>query len=367
MHLKTLILENFKNYKSSNFEFVEGINCVVGPNGSGKTNLLDAIHMLSMTKSAFNHIDQELIRKDQGYLRLLANLQKDKENKIEIRLKAREKKQVLWNDNDYEKLSQHIGKVPLVLISPNDTDIIRQGSEGRRRFFDSMISTVDPAYLKSLGEYQKILRQRNSLLKQMAESNNRKSTLLEVYDEQLIPLNHFIYKRRLELIDNYEKEFLGFYSKLSEEKENLEWQYQSKVGANNFGETFKKSFERDLILQRTNIGIHKDDYDFLIDGKQVKKFASQGQQKSTVLALKLVQFLVFKNHFNYSPILLLDDIFDKLDAGRMERLMSIISKQDFIQIFVSDAHPERSIEIFNKSNADIRIFEIDNGEVKNVR
>lgn len=367
MHLKTLILENFKNYESQKFEFVEGINCVVGPNGSGKTNLLDAIHMLSMTKSAFNHIDQELIRKEQSYMRLLAMLRKQKEEKIEIRLKAKEKKQVLCNDNDYEKLSQHIGKMPLVLISPNDTDIIRQGSEGRRRFFDSMISTVDSEYLKTLSEYQKILRQRNSLLKKMAEANNKKNTLLEVYDEQLIPLNDFIYKKRSKLIDDFNEDFQTFYSKLSEEKEILKWKYQSKVGTKNFEWLFKNSFERDLILQRTNIGIHKDDFDFIIDEKEVKKYASQGQQKSTVLALKLVQFLVFKNHFNYSPILLLDDIFDKLDSGRMERLMSIISKQDFIQIFVSDAHPERSIEIFNKSNSDIRIFEIDNGEIKNVK
>ncbi|MEQ8360700.1 MAG: DNA replication and repair protein RecF [Cytophagales bacterium] len=367
MHLKTLILENFKNYNSTKMEFVKGINCVVGPNGSGKTNLLDAIHMLSMTKSAFNYIDQDLIRKDQHYMRLLADLIKEKEEKIEIRLKQKEKKLVFWNDNEYEKLSHHIGKMPLVLISPNDTDIIRQGSEGRRRFFDSMISTIKPDYLKALSEYQKILRQRNALLKQMAEKKSKSFSLLEIYDEQLIPLNQFINRSRSELIKSHEKGFQNFYSILSDKKEKLQWVYESKAGEKDFRDRFKNSLERDLIFQRTNVGIHKDDYEFFIDGKQVKKYASQGQQKSTVLSLKLIQFIVFKNHFNYSPILLLDDIFDKLDSGRMERLMSIISKQDFIQIFVSDAHPERSIEIFNKSNADIRIFEIENGEVNNVR
>ncbi len=367
MHLKTLFLENFKNYKSSDLKFVKGINCVVGPNGSGKTNLLDAIHMLSMTKSAFNHIDQDLIRKDQAYMRLHCELVQEKEEKIEIRLKRKEKKQVLWNDNEYEKLSHHIGKMPLVLISPNDTDVIRQGSEARRRFFDSMISTIRPDYLKALSEYQKTLRQRNALLKQLAEKKSKSNSLLEIYDEQLIPLNQFIYQCRSEMIKSHENDFKNFYSILSGEKENLQWVYESKAGEKSFKDRFKNSLERDLLFQRTNEGIHKDDYEFFVDGKQVKKYASQGQQKSTVLALKLVQFNVFKKHFNYSPILLLDDIFDKLDSGRMERLMSIISKQDFIQIFVSDAHPERSIEIFNKSNADIRIFEIDNGQVKNVR
>ncbi len=367
MHLKTLFLENFKNYEKQNFEFVDGINCLVGPNGSGKTNLLDAIHMISVTKSAFNHIDQDLIKEKSDFLRIKASFQNEKENTVEIRLRTGEKKIIFWNDNPYDKLSKHIGKIPLVMISPNDTDLIRQGSEIRRRFFDAMISTVDPDYLKELSDYQRLIRQRNQLLKKMADGRNQNFTLLDVYDDQLIPLNKKIALKRFAVISQFEDDFAGFYTQLSEEKEKIEWMYESNCLESKFEELYLKSRQKDLLLLRTNVGIHKDDIDFTIDGKQVKKFASQGQQKSAVLALKLIQFLMFSKHFKFSPILLLDDIFDKLDSGRMSRLMLIISKQTFRQIFVTDAHPERSIDIFQKADADIRIFEIENGQVKDVK
>ena len=339
----------------------------MGLNGSGKTNLLDAIHMISLTKSAFNYIDQELILEESDYFKIIARIEKSKEEKIEIRLKTREKKAIFWNDNPYEKLSEHIGKIPLVLITPNDTDLIRQGSEVRRRFFDALISTINPEYLRDLTNYQKVIRQRNILLKRISEQKENDFSLLNIYDEQILPLNVRISKERQRIIRENNGTFEKFYHLLSGKTENIQWHYLSRTLNEDFESIFKSARARDIILQRTSIGIHKDEFDFLIENKQVKKYASQGQQKSTVLSLKLLQYLIYKEHFKYPPILLLDDIFDKLDSGRMTELMSILSEQAFRQIFVTDAHPERSIDIFKKTDADIRIFEIHEGKVINVK
>jgi DNA replication and repair protein RecF len=367
MHLKSLMLQHFKNYNSQQFEFAEGINCIVGPNGSGKTNLLDAIHMLSLTKSAFNHIDHDLIMEGNDFLRMKADINNDsKQNTIEIRLKSGEKKEVFWNENAYQKLSEHIGKFPAVLISPNDTDLIRQGSESRRRFIDACISTVNKDYLQSLTDYQRLLRQRNNFLKSLNENQKPDPVLLEAYDEKLIPLNRYISKSRSELLDRFGDDFRKFYRKLSGDKEEITWQYESKCLLEDFPERYRKNIDRDVFLQRTNMGIHKDDFDFRIDGRSVKKYASQGQQKSTVLSLKLIQYMLFHTHFGFAPVLLLDDIFDKLDSGRMSRLMEIISEQSFHQVFVTDAHPERSIEIFKGSAHEIRIFEIREGKANQI-
>jgi DNA replication and repair protein RecF len=365
MYLESIFLENFKNYQKEKFEFLEGINCVVGENGSGKTNLLDAIHMSAFTKSAFNYIDQDLILNEQDYFKIVANIENAKSDKVEIRLKSKEKKQVFWNDNPYEKLSEHIGKIPLVLINPNDTDLIRQGGEIRRRFFDSLLSVLDKNYLSDLSKYQKTLRQRNNLLKQMSESGKTDKTLIEVYNETLLELNASIGIKRKSFIDTYSKKFEDIHAEIAD-GDSIKWKYQSNCLDANFKEKFVKNFDRDLYLQRTNMGIHKDDYEFDINDISVKKYASQGQQKSCVLALKIIQFIAFKEHFKSAPILLLDDIFDKLDSGRMSRLIKIISEQDFNQIFVTDAHPERSIEIFKNTGAKFRIFEIQEGTLKNV-
>lgn len=367
MHFESISLENFKNYRKQSFDFVDGINCIVGRNGSGKTNLLDAIHMISFTKSAFNHIDQDLILNNQPYLKIKGLFNNDSESEIEIRLKQGEKKQVFWKGIPYEKLSEHIGKIPLVLINPNDTDIIRQGSEIRRRFIDSMISVIDHDYLKDLSRYQRLLRQRNAYLKQLAERKSNDRTLIESYNEPLLVLNKKIAKRRLDLMEYGQSHFKKYYKHISDNSENVDWQYSSKCLDDDFAEKYVSNLEKDIVLQRTNMGIHKDEFHFLIEEKQIKKFGSQGQQKSCVLALKLVQFSVFEEHFQFAPILLLDDIFDKLDSDRMKRLMDLITSKKVNQVFVTDAHPERSVEIFKLGKSEFRIFEIKEGELKNVR
>lgn len=364
MWLESLYLNNFKNYSEANLNFVDGVNCIVGLNGAGKTNILDAIHAISFTKSAFNHLDHELIKEGESYFRVLGKISSDKKtDKIEIRLPEAAKKIVLWNDDPYAKLSEHIGKVPLVLINPNDTDLIRLGSELRRRFLDTLLSMLSSEYLSKLSEYQRTIRQRNALLKKVFEDNRREDELFEVYDEKLLALNDFIYSSRKKFIDSEAGEFAKIYDKISDKAEKASLVYKSDLNKENFHSAFKNNFEKDLRLQRTSLGIHRDDLEFSIEEKAIKKFASQGQQKSIVLALRLLQYKSFYKHFGFAPLLLLDDIFDKLDDGRMSRLMEILSENQFGQIFVTDAHPERSISIFKEAKREIRIFEIASGEI----
>jgi len=359
MRLENLTLINFKNYKKQSFKFSPQVNCIVGENGSGKTNLLDSIHYLTLTKSAFNAIDSQNIRYDQDFFTIKGKFEKNHHHhQLQCTLKRGEKKILKHNQKVYEKLKDHIGAFPMVLIAPHDVDIIREGSELRRKFFDGIISQVDQFYLNILITYYHNLKQRNSLLRQFQERNYFDPDLVEPYNHQLLDLGQKLFHTRRQFIDDYKPLFTKYYHYISGLKENTDLVYLSDFSQPEFPQTFIGSINKDLALLRTNLGSHKDDYHFTIEGHSLKKFASQGQQKSYLIALKLAQYDYMKKSINQNPLLLLDDIFAKLDDIRMERMIDMILKGSFGQIFITDARPHQISEVLNKFKVDVNYFHL---------
>ncbi|MFY0605673.1 MAG: DNA replication/repair protein RecF [Cyclobacteriaceae bacterium] len=364
MKLNSLKLHHFKNYTEFQIQFEAGINCILGKNGMGKTNLLDAIHYLSMTRSALNSADQQNIGHGEKYFAINSELSNLEEQiKVNCYFEQGKKKIFKVDGKELEKLSDHIGQIPCVLITPDDTEIIREGSEIRRKFVDSVISQHDRGYLEQLIAMQRLLKQRNSFLKNNEGKLNINRQLLNVYDESLLPIFQSVSERRVKFI----KEFLPFFSEnyglIFDGEEEVSISYKSDLSSDNFEEVFKKNFERDIILQRTGKGAHKDDYEFHLNERLIKKYGSQGQQKSFVIALKLAEYDYLKSIKSYSPLLLLDDIFDKLDDERIARLIKLLTNQKrFSQIFITDARAERSRTIFEKIDR-VKFFEISKGTI----
>lgn len=360
MWLEKLHLTYFKSYEEKAFTFGEHVNCLVGENGSGKTNLLDAIYFLSLTKSAFHNQDALGIRHTADFF-VLDGVFKDsgRNTQITCSMQRGQRKIFMADKKNYDRLSDHIGLFPLVLIAPNDTDLIRDGSEERRRFFDGVLAQATPGYLTDFLQYNKILSQRNGLLKLFAERNYVDEDLLETYNEPLIILSQRIYNHRSKFMERFVPLFLKSYDFLSSGHEQVEVIYESEVSSENFAAEFRKNRARDLHAQRTGKGIHKDEYTFEIDGVTLKKFGSQGQQKSFLIALKLAQFELLKEEKEKTPILLLDDIFDKLDDRRIQKLIELIDTGFLGQVFITDARPERSQKILENVKADVRFFEIE--------
>jgi len=364
MHLKSLQLIQFKNYTKAQVTFSKEINCFLGINGSGKTNMLDAIHYLCLTKSAFNSVDLQNIQHEQAFFSMKAVFEKaGKTVEIQCILEAKKKKQILNNGKAYEKMSEHIGLLPVVLIAPDDTALIKEGSEERRKFFDSLLSQLDKNYLSKLVRYQHFLKQRNALIKQFAEQDRLDKSLLEPYDLELINLSKWIFEERKTFIERFKPFLLHHYAEISGQREEVEIRYESQCSKDDFREQFHNSLQKDLILKRTNVGIHKDEFVFEIDGYPLKKFGSQGQQKSFLIALKLAQFQVFNEEMGTKPILLLDDIFDKLDDYRISKMMELVANHEFGQLFITDARPERTKNILKDIDADVNYFEIEKGEI----
>ncbi len=362
MYLENLYLANFKNYSEAKIVFSKYINALVGDNGSGKTNLLDAIHFLSMTKSAFIPIDNLCISHDQPFYSIIGRfLQKEKTIEVNNSLLRGKRKKIQIDKNPIDKAADIIGEFPIVLIAPNDHDLISEGGETRRKFFDSIISQLNRSYLINLIDYNHALKQRNRLLKQFSESGKIDHDLLEPYDRILLNLAKEISKVRASFCDIYVKKIMTHYAYLSDGKELISLTYDSQVQHKNFASNFHGSLQKDLILQRTNVGVHKDDYLFEMDGYQLKKFGSQGQQKSFLIALKLAQFDIIREEKGFKPILLMDDIFDKLDDHRIQKLTEMIEHHEFGQVFMTDARPERTRHFLEKLNIEWRIISVDNG------
>ena len=364
MLLKKVNLFAFKNYREVTVEFSDSINCFIGLNGSGKTNLLDAIHYLSFTKSAINNVDSQSILHGQQLATINGSFQLNSGcYQIVCALQKGQKKVFKVNQTEYHKLSEHIGHFPVVLITPNDTDIIRDNNEIKRKFFDSILSQVNPIYLQTLINYNHYLRQRNTLLKQFALSKQIDRDLLAPYDHHLLKLGSSIHQVRKAFIVEYLPILTQHYKNLSDGKECINVVYCSQVMDKYYTKNYKNSLQKDLILQRTNLGIHKDEYLFEIDGRAIKKFGSQGQQKSFLIALKLAQFDIIKKEKGLKPLLLLDDIFDKLDDFRIQKLIRMIANDNFGQLFITDARAERSKDILKEIQMEVRFFEVKNGIV----
>lgn len=359
MLLNTLSLLNYKNFESQSFNFDTKINCFVGANGVGKTNVLDAIYHLAFGKSYFNPISSQNIKHEEEFFVVDGVFEKEgRDEKIVVSLKKGQKKIIKRNGKAYDKFSDHVGFIPLVIISPADRDLIIEGSDTRRKFIDSVISQNDKAYLNNLINYNKILSQRNALLKYFALNNTFNAQTLQIYNEQLQTYGTEIFKSRTSFLETFIPIFKMRYNAISNHQEEVNLSYKSDLFDTSLEELLKKNINKDKALQYTSVGIHKDDLNFEISEFPIKKFGSQGQQKSFLVALKLAQFDFIKQRSGVSPILLLDDIFDKLDENRVAQIIELVDDEQFGQLFISDTHAERTEEIVKQVHQTYKMFKL---------
>jgi DNA replication and repair protein RecF len=360
--LHKLRLYNFKNHQEVTLNFEDKINCFLGNNGIGKTNLLDAIYYLSFTKSAINPYDLQNIHHGQnGFLIKGTFGMGTKQKEVMCSYQQGEKKIVREDDQEPVKFSEHIGKYPVVLIAPQDIELIWDGSELRRRFFDTLISQLDRQYLENLIVYNHQLKQRNSLFRSFSDSGKVDTDLLESYDVKIADSGTYIHKIRKSFLNEFIPKFNQHYEFLVRESaEKATIHYRSDLDEASFSALLKKNLQRDLILQRTTSGIHRDDFLFVLNEQELKRVGSQGQQKSFLIGLKLTEFQILAEQKMVKPILLLDDIFDKLDDLRIQQLMKLVSKGTFGQLFITDARQGRSKQILSEAGIGARLFVLEN-------
>ena len=363
MYLESISLINFKNFDQKSFDFDQKINCLVGNNGVGKTNVLDAIYYLAHTRGYFNPVASQNIRHGQDFFVIDGIFNKEgKREHIHCSLKSGQKKIMKRNGKEYEKLSDHYGFLPLVIISPYDTDLIVEGSEVRRKFMDMIISMNDPDYFHRLIRYNRTVSQRNALLKYFASNFVFNRDNLEVYDQQLIEHGNEIHRKREEFVEEFTPIFHRWHRHIigdSREDNSLEevsFKYRSKLESVGFDELLRERLEKDRALQYTSVGIHRDDLSFEINEHPIKKVGSQGQQKSFLIALKLAQFDFIRRKSNMKPILLLDDIFDKLDDNRVGQLLHLVNDENFGQLFITDTHDERTERLIRNTGQSFTMY-----------
>ncbi|HBE39916.1 MAG TPA: DNA replication and repair protein RecF [Bacteroidales bacterium] len=367
MYLKNLTLTNFKNYEQTELEFSPRINCFVGNNGVGKTNILDAVHYLSLTKSFFNVIDSISIRHVEDYFIINGTFVKEgEEDQIYCAFQKQKQKVMKKNGREYQRLSSHIGKYPVVMISPADSALITEGSEERRRFMNKIISQYDNEYLDSVLKYNKALQQRNRLLREFGASGKYDNDSLLIWDSQLVKYGLYIHRARANLVNELIPVIQEYYSMISSEKESVKLSYRSHLSDGDFAEALINSVSKDRFLEYTTVGIHKDDLILEMDGYTVKSLGSQGQQKSYLVALKLAKFEYIRRKSGIPPILLLDDIFDKFDAERVEQIIKLVGNSRFGQIFITDTHRSRLNEILASHDTDYKLFIISNNNVEEI-
>jgi DNA replication and repair protein RecF len=372
MTLDQLHLLFFKNYDEASLALSPGINCFIGDNGSGKTNLLDAIHYLALTKSAFAGPDAQSIKQGADFFVVkgrFSSAELERPETIQVSMRAGQKKTITHDKQPYDRLADHIGRYPAVLISPYDTDLIRQGSEDRRRYFDSLQSQLDHDFLELLIQYNGLLRQRNATLKQGAGSHGFDALYLQALDDQLAPLGESLSARRADFLTQFIPVFQRHYAQLADGREQVAVEYKSQLPGQNFRHLLLANERRDQLLQRSTTGPHRDDFVFLMDGLAVKSYASQGQQKSFAIALKLAQFELLAGRPGLAgaaaakPLLLLDDIFDRLDDKRIARLLQLVADQTFGQVFLTDTNLARTDQALAGVGSAIQRFQVSDGHV----
>ncbi len=359
MYLENIQLINYKNFTAKSLDFDTKINCIVGDNGVGKTTILDAIYHLSQTKSYFNPITSQNVKHGEDFFMIEGNFtDNNKEEHIVCSYKKGQKKIIKKNGKNYERFSDHIGSIPLVIISPSDRDLIVEGSDTRRKFMDHVISQSDKNYLHDLIRYHKLVSQRNALLKYFAKNRTFDANGIAVYDSQMSDYAARIHTKRKAFIKDIVPIFRAHYHTISDGNEVVSLDYNSQLSTNSLSDLLQSNIEKDRVLQYTSAGIHRDDLDFLIAGYPIKKFGSQGQQKSFMIALKLAQFDIIKKVSERTPILLLDDIFDKLDENRVQQLINMVHTAHYGQIFISDTHYQRTEEVVKNTRQTYKIFNL---------
>ncbi len=359
MYLKKISLFNYKNFSEVNFDFDAKINCFVGKNGVGKTNILDAIYHLANGKSYFNPLAVQNIKHNEEFFVIEGEFEKaNRSEQIICSLKKGQKKILKRNGKTYEKFSDHIGFIPLVIISPSDSDLIVEGSETRRRFIDTVISQLDSSYLQQLIQYQKIISQRNALLKYFALNHVFENDTLSIYNEQLNQLGQSIFEKRKSFLNDFIPIFNQHHQEITSSNETVQLVYESHLFEKDTKTLLEENLAKDRALQYTSVGVHKDDLSFQIDHFPIKKFGSQGQQKSFLIALKLAQFEFVKKQSGEKPILLFDDIFDKLDESRVSKIVTMVNNEQFGQLFISDTHKGRTEDIVKTTHQSYTIFNL---------
>ena len=364
LYLKRIKLVQFKNYGEQELEFHEQLNCLVGRNGMGKTNMLDAIYYLCVGKSYFGGSDSHVVQQGRAFFRLEGELMNEGDTeKVVIKVEPRKRKEIERNDLAYEKLADHVGRFPVVISVPDDTALVTEGSEVRRRFIDNTLSQLDLAYLQALIEYNQVLRQRNALLKQ-AGGRKVEEELLLVYDRQLKEPAELIFARRIAFVEHFKPIWLDAYQAISGGSEMVGLRYRSQLNESSLPDMLLASRDKDRVLERTNVGVHKDDLIFTLAERPLKRMGSQGQLKTFVLALKLAQYRFLMQEKARPPILLLDDIFDKLDPTRVDQLIQHLLAGRFGQVFISDTDPRRVEHLLEKQGTDHAVFLVEDGQIR---
>lgn len=358
MYLQKLTLLNFKNIARGELTFDPGINCLVGDNGAGKTNLVDAVHYLSMCKSAFGMTDGQTIRHGEEFFMAEGHYTTDsgRSERVVCSFSRRSGKLLKRNDKEYDRLADHVGLIPAVVVSPADGSLISDAADERRRFLNAFLSTLDRAYLTALMRYNAVLGERNRLLKLQPDE-----TMLAIYDRQLVEHGNTIHARRRVLVERMQPIVTAYYRRLSGDREQVELRYRSELDERPFEELLLAARQKDLVNEFTTSGIHRDDLVLRIGGYPLRKYGSQGQQKSFLIALKLAQYAVLAEERGERPILLLDDLFDKLDAGRVEQLIRLVSEEQFGQILITDCNPTRLKAILDRAGASYRLYRVADG------
>jgi len=361
MRLNSLSILNYKNIREAELTFSPKINCFIGNNGMGKTNILDAIYFLSFCKSHSNSIDSQNILHNADFCLIQGKYTlRDTDENIYCGMKPRQKKQFKRNKKEYERLSDHIGLLPLVLVSPDDSALISEGSDERRKFIDGVISQYNKSYLNQLLQYNNALKQRNALLKVETRVDD---SLLDIWEDQMALYGTYIYEQRKKFIDEFIPIFQNFYSYISNGNEQISLTYHSQHDEHDIKSRMIATRDRDRILGYSTQGIHKDELEMLLDKYPIKRVGSQGQNKTYLISLKLAQFDFLKRTHNLSPLLLLDDIFDKLDSIRVKRIVELVSSETFGQIFITDTNREHLDLILQQLGQNASIFRVENGEI----
>ena len=361
MRLNTLSILNYKNILEADLVFSPKINCFIGNNGMGKTNILDAIYFLSFCKSHSNSIDSQNIYHGAEFCLLQGKYElQDSIEEIYCGMKLRQKKQFKRNKKEYERLSDHIGLLPLVLVSPDDSVLISEGSDERRKFVDGVISQYNKNYLNQLLQYNNALKQRNALLKSDSPIDD---SLLDIWEDQMALYGSYIYEQRKLFIDEFIPIFQNLYAYISGGNERISLSYHSQHEEHDIKTRMLSTRDRDQLLGYSTQGIHKDELEMLLDDYPIKRVGSQGQNKTYLISLKLAQFDFLKRTHNFSPLLLLDDIFDKLDSNRVKKIVELVSDETFGQIFITDTNREHLDLILLQLGQDATIFLVENGKI----
>ena len=360
MHLKKIALLNFKNIRQEELLLCPGINALVGDNGAGKTNVIDAVYYLSMCKSSLPMTDGQSIRHGADFFLIEGTYATDagKREVIVCSFSRKGGKVLKRNGKEYDRLSDHVGLIPVVIVSPADSALISEAADERRRYLNAFLSQLDRPYLQAVMRYNAVLAERNRLLKMQPDE-----TMLQIYDRQLCEHGNKIHERRREFVQRLQPVVAEYYRTLSGDREQVELLYKSELNDRPFEEVLQSARQRDLVNEFTTAGIHRDDLVLKIGGYPLRKYGSQGQQKSFLIALKLAQYAIVAEEKHEHPILLLDDLFDKLDAGRVEQLIRLVSAETFGQIFISDCNPTRLKRILDRAGGDYALFTVTDGNV----